>query len=147
MMGDEVSSLLNKRRGLMARRREIKGELTRLSADIAAIDRVMRMLGENYRAEAPNRLPPDRPTAAGNPFRAGEMVVAMLNAMRQAGKPVTSAECARAMLAQSGHATDEGTLLTVTSRVSALLSQRVQSGHVERAGNGEGRQLPWRIAV
>ena len=146
-MGAEVGSLLEKRRELMARRRSLKGELTRIAADIAAIDRVMRMVDEDYRPEPPNRLPSGRPTAAGNPFKAGEMVVAMLDALRTVGRPVRSTECAEAMLSKVGHPADDATLAGVANRVSAVLAQKVQSGQVERAGNGTGRQVLWRIAA
>jgi len=43
-----LSEILEKGSGLIARRRELKGELTRLAADISAIDRVTRMLDPGY---------------------------------------------------------------------------------------------------
>lgn len=142
----EIGGLLEKRRELMEGRRRLKGELTRIAADIAAIDRVMRMVDEEYRPEPSNRLTSGRPTAAGNPFKAGEMVVAMLDASRTAGRPVTSVECAGEMLAKAGHAADDATLAGVANRVSALLAQKVQSGQVERAGQANGRQVLWKVA-
>jgi hypothetical protein len=62
-------------------------------------------------------------------------------------KPVTSVECAEALLASGGSEADANTLAAVSNRVSALLAQKVASGLVERAGNGHGRQVLWRIAA
>ncbi len=146
-MADKVDGLLAKRREFITRRRTLKGELTGLAADISAIDRVLGMLDPDYRPEAPVRSVQIRPAAAGNPFPRGGMVVAMLNALRKMAKPVTSVECAEAMLASGGFDADADTLAAIANRVSALLAQKAASGQVERAGNGQGRQLLWRIAT
>lgn len=140
-----MDGLMAKRRECMARRRELKGELTRLTADIAAIDRVFRMVDSTYRPEAPVRAVTAQPRSACNPFPPGKMAPAMLGALRRLDKPVTSMECAAAMLSDSGFASDD-TLATVANRVSALLSQKSASGQVERAGNGHGRQMLWQVA-
>ena len=146
-MADKVDELLAKRRELVARRRTLKGELTGLAADISAIDRVLGMLDASYRPEAPIRSVRTHSTTASNPFPQGGMVPAMLDALRKMAKPVTSVECAEAMLASGGFEADADTLAAVSNRVSALLAQKVASGQVERAGNGHGRQVLWRIAA
>lgn len=142
---DAMDGLLAKRRECMARRRELKGELTRLTADIAAIDRVFRMVDSTYHPEAPVRAVTAQPRSACNPFRPGKMAPAMLDVLRRLDRPVTSMECAAAMLTDGGFASDDDTLATVANRVSALLSQKSASGQVERAGNGHGRQVLWQV--
>ena len=75
------------------------------------------------------------------------MMTAMLDALRKLAKPVTSSECAEEMLVSGGFEADADTLAAVANRVSALLAQKTTNGQVERAGNGHGRKLLWRIAV
>ena len=145
-MAGSMDELLEKRRELIARRRQLKGELTRLAADISAIDRVFRIVEPDYRPEIPDKTPTSRPTSARNPFPPGKMTVAMLEAMRLLDRPVTSAECAEAMLANGGFDVDGETMATVANRVSALLGQKAGGGQIERAGHGDGRQVLWRVA-
>ena len=144
-MAGSMDRLLEKRRELMARRRQLKGELTRLGADVADIDRVFRMVEPDYRPETPDKTSPNRHASAKNPFPPGKMTVAMLEALRLLDRPVTSAECATAMLANGGFDVDGETTATVVNRVSALLGQKAGEGQIERAGHGEGRQVLWRI--
>lgn len=138
--------LIGKRRELVARRRELKSELTRLAGDITALDRVLRILEPEYRPEA--LLKPSRPSRGGlpSPFAKGEMAAAALNALRSFDRPASSSECASAMLAERGILADEKILLQVTNSVSALLAQKAERGLVARAGNGQGRQVLWRVA-
>ena len=51
-MASMLSEILAGTPGLVARRRELKGELTRLAADISAIDRVTRMLDPDHQPKA-----------------------------------------------------------------------------------------------
>lgn len=146
-MAGQMDALLEKRREIMDRRRQLKGELTRLGADLAAIDRVFRIIDPGYRSDAPNMTSKNRPANSKNPFPSGKMTSAMLEAMRLLDRPVTSAECATAMLADNSFEVDGETLATVVNRVSALLGQKAATGQIERAGYGEGRQVLWRIAV
>lgn len=145
-MAGSMDGLLEKRRELMSRRRQLKGELTRLAADVAAIDRVFRMMDPDYRPEAPEKTFPDRHTSAKNPFQPGKMTVAMLEALRLLDRPVTSAECATAMLSNGGFDVDGETMAVVVNRVSALLGQKAGGGQIERVGHGDGRQVLWQVA-
>ena len=115
-----------------------------LAADIAAIDRVARMVDPDYR---PETAPRGRQVkGAKHPFAPGEMVGAALSALRSLARPASSGECARTMLSARGASIDDEVLVTLTNRVSALLAQKADSGQVLRAGNGDGRQVLWAIA-
>lgn len=138
-----LSEILEKRAGLVARRRELKGELTRLAADISAIDRVTRMLDPDYLPKAD----PSRRQAASGLHPRGELTVAALETLRRIGRPATSAECGVAILEAKGQANDPELLGQVVNRVSAIFSQKAEAGQVRRAENGEGRQLLWEIAA
>lgn len=142
-MSSASEELQERRRERVDRCRELKAELTRLKREIGALDEVLLMLDPSYRAEAarPNRRGP--PTAM--PFQRGEMPAAALEALRTIGRPASSAECARAMLAAKGIADDEPLQAQVAARVTALLSQKATVGQVRRAGNGDGRQVLWQI--
>ena len=136
--------MIGKRGELVARRRELKGELTRLAGDITAIDRVLRILDADYWPEAALRSGRSLRGGPPNPFARGEMVSATLDALRSLDRPVTSSECASAMLAKRGILADEKVLAQVNNSVSALLAQKAERGLVARAGNGQGRQVLWK---
>jgi len=144
-MDGTIDGLLQRRTELVARRRKLKGELTQLAADTTAIDRVIRMIDPDYKFEQPTRVPATHSGGAGiNPFPAGQMVPAALEALRKLDRPVTSSECAEAMLEALGIPDDDSVLTSVTNRVSALLSQKAESGQVMRSGVN-GRQVLWEI--
>jgi hypothetical protein len=141
-----IDDLQRRRVEFVARRRVLKGELTKLAADIAAIDRVARMVDADYRPEIAPRGRPPKTEGAKHPFAPGEMVGAALSALRSLDRPASSAECAQAMLSALGGTMDEEVLVTLTNRVSALLAQKADGGQVLRAGHGNGRQVLWAIA-
>lgn len=138
-----MTEILEKRSGLVARRRELKGELTRLAADICAIDRVTRMLDPDHHPKAD----PSRRQAVTGLYPRGELTAAALATLRRIGRPATSVECGTAILEAKGRTANPGLLGQVVNRVSAIFSQKAEVGQVRRAGNGEGRQLLWEIAA
>ena len=142
-MASVLTEILEKRSGLVARRRELKGELTRLAADISAIDRVTRMLDPDHQPKAD----PCRRQAVTGLYPRGELTVAALETLRRIGRPATSVECGTAILEAKGRTADPELLGQVVNRVSAIFSQKADAGQVRRAGNGEGRQLLWEIAA
>lgn len=139
-MSSVLLEILEKRSVLVARRRELKGELTWLAADISAIDRVTRMLHPDH----PSKADPSRRQAASGLYPRGELAVAALETLRRIGRPATSAECGAAILEAKGRTDDPDLLGQVVNRVSAIFSQKAEAGQVRRAGNGEGRQLLWK---
>ena len=143
-MSGTASALLAKRNELVARRRDLKGDLTKLARDIAALDRVMALLEPSYQAEAPR---PNRARGRGgpSPFGHGEMTSAALFALRELGTATTS-ECAAAMLAAKGLAEDEPSRSRLASKVAAVFGQKEAAGQLRRAANGDGRQVRWEVA-
>lgn len=143
-MVSATDELLGRRCDLVAQRRDLKARLTGLAQDIAALDKVLRILDPAYSPEAgrTNR----RGAAVENPFGHGEMTAAALAALRGFGRPATSAECARAMLSANGANDDGATQAQIASRVTAVFSQKAAPGQVRRAGNGDGRQALWETA-
>ena len=89
----------------------------------------------------------NRHSSARNPFPPGKMTVAMLEAMRMLDRPVTSAECATAMLTNGGFDVDGGNHGHGRQpRVGPARASKAGGGQIERAGHGEGRQVLWRVA-
>ena len=143
-MADATIELTEKRRELVARRREIKSELTKLARDVAAIDRVLAMLEPGYQPEGDR---PNRPrTAAGRgPFKQGEMTSAALSALREFGRPASTVECAEAMLEAKGMAGDEAAKARLASKVATVFAQKAAAGKLHRIANGDGRKVLWHI--
>jgi hypothetical protein len=142
-MSAVLDEILEKRNGLVARKRELKTELTRLAADISAIDRVVLMLDPGHEA----RVPPVHRQKQSGLYPRGELTIAALETLRKFGRPATSAECGAAILEARGQTPEPDMLAQLVNRVSAVFSQKVEAGQVRRAGNAEGRQLLWEIAA
>ena len=143
-MSAAKSELVDCRHGLVAQRRELKAELTKLAQGIAALDKVLLMLDPNYKPEAgyANR----RGTAGGSPFSHGETTTLALAALRDIGRPATATECAQAMLTSKGVPADEAVQERIASRVVALFAHKADAGQVRRVGTNGGRHVLWEIA-
>ena len=144
-MDDSIlEALAEKRRACIARRVALKGELTRLASDIAAIDRVMQMINPDLAAPAVEK--PARGASGDGMFGPGGTTAAALDALRRLGR-ATSADCAAAMLVAQGIEADPKLTVKLASRVSAICAQKAAVGQVRRCGNGDGRQVIWESAA
>jgi hypothetical protein len=134
--------LVRKRREIIARRRDLKAELTKLARDVAAVDRVLVMLDPDYRPERSHTNV--RRISQPSPFGFGEMTEAALDALRRLGRPVSAAECAKAML-EAKQISDAQVVLKLTSKVAAVFAQKATLGQLRRSSNGDGRHVLWEI--
>ena len=130
---------------MVARRRALKAEMTKLASDITAIDRVMTMLDPAYVPEA-NRANRTRSKGGSKLFGWGEMTPAALEALRLVGKPATSVEVAAAMMVKKGVSPDDDAQVELAGKVTSAFIAKAASGQIRRVGNGDGRQVTWEIA-
>ena len=133
--------LTAKRRALVDRRRALKAELTGLARDIPALDHVLRMVDPEYRPEAPR---PNKSRPGKLPFAHGEMTTVALDTLRRIGRPVSAADCARALMEDRN--LSDNLHQPIANRFSALFAQKAASGQVRRVANGDGHHVKWEIA-
>ena len=136
-----AEDLVQKRRSLMDRRRELKAELTGLARDISALDHVLRMMDPQYRSEAPKS---NKGRSGKLPNAHGEITTVALETLRRIGQPISAADCARAVLEARKLPDDFQPQMAV--KLSVLFAQKAASGQLRRVVNGDGRHVKWEIA-
>lgn len=137
-----VSGLIAKRAELAGRIEATQMDLRRLVIDLDSLDATIRLFAPDIDLDEirPKPLP-----ARNHAFR-GEMSRTVLNALRQARKPLPAYEIALLFMASRGLATADKPLLRVIhKRVGACLRNYRGKGLV-RAIEGPGRTVLWEIA-
>ena len=127
-----VAGLIEKRRFLVA----TSGD----PADLAALDRVLRLFGAELDARALRqmRLPPPHKAAKG------EVQRLVLDTIREAGRPVTSAEVAARYCERRGVPVELRD--AIRSRVISRLTKMRQGGTVAKVVIG-GRYRGWTLPI
>ena len=129
-----VSGLLTKRAESLGEALRLRDQLLIVEGDIAALDRILAMLGYGGELEA---VTPRQFYDA--PFARGQTMRAILDAMREVGEPMLArqiAERAAPKLAKAGEETPH--VDTVLSRVTKALMRLKRDGTVTKAGDGTG---------
>jgi hypothetical protein len=136
-----ISSLSRKRAEIAGEIEAATARVAQLRADLAHLDAAIRIMDPD--AE-PELIPAKRTNAKGcDWFGRGELARMVLDALREAARPLSSTEIARAVLAAKGvEPGDVAALRRVEPMVRMGLVRR-EGGNVERAG--EGRGAGWRI--
>jgi hypothetical protein len=135
-------------RGLLAKRVELchqAQELRRLqataSSEIAAIDRVLSLLGfeADYDALMPKNV-------GKKQHKRGEIGRKVSSILRTATEPVTSRQIALQIAQQRGdNPNDHAHMVKLTNNVSRVLGGMRKQGRVVSEGSGNGVQL-WRLS-
>lgn len=136
-----ISSLSRKRAEVAGEIETAVARVAQLRADLAHLDAAIRIMDPNAEPELiPVKLP--RPKGC-DWFGRGELARMVLDVLREAARPLSSTEIARAVLAAKGmEPGDVAALRRVESMVRMGLIRR-EGGSVERAG--EGRGAGWRV--
>ncbi len=112
-------------------------DMNRLAADVAAIDRVLRLFDPNLRVEEIKALAFYKPEGWAEPGQVNRLV---LDVLRRAGEPVTAAYIVEAVSSDLG-----GSELRNKRRVAKVLGRLRERGLVRSAGSN-GLPLLWEIA-
>lgn len=131
--------------GLLATRSKMFNEAERLAEriaeirnDISAVDRVLRAIGCN--CDFDKIMPHQKVTRLFGP---GELMRASLHEIRNADKPISSRDIARAIVEARGEdVADRKYLTEVTRRISKCLGKERNAGRVN-AKEGGGNMLLW----
>lgn len=145
-MSSVANELKLKREALFFDVNEAEARIKVLAADIAAIERVIRVYDPSYVPDGSKKAS-RRKEAVRMPERLAEMnkTEALLEVLREAGTPKTTAECTALMLKREGVSLDPGTLSVFTTRVSASLNGLVKRGRVRHAGSAGRNRHSWMI--
>jgi hypothetical protein len=70
-----------------------------------------------------------------------------LRTLREAGRPITMAECAVASAREVGQEQDDARMGKIGNRFSQVLDQLAKSNRVRRVGKVDGQRHLWEVAI
>lgn len=143
---------------LKRKRAEIGIKIEELRAQIVSMERQQAAFDMVIRTYEPDDSPVGTPRAATRRKRQGVDEVSellkhidrrgfVLRTLREAGRPITTAECAQAFARETGLAEDDARLGQVANRFSQTLDQLAKADRVRRAGKADGYRYLWEVAA
>ena len=143
-----IEELKGKRTAIEAEVLEAEARIKVLREDMAAIDRVIRIYDPSQAPVVP-RPKRTRAVSAALPEALATMnkTAAILDVLREAGRPLSTAECINIIADRHQVELDPATQDKFTTHVSASLSSLVKRGRVRHAGTIEGNKRLWEIAA
>jgi hypothetical protein len=140
-----------KRPEIGARIEAIRIEVTELKRQQSAIDAVIAICEPGYAVSAPRVRRGGRKAAASGPldevFKGIDRRNFVLKTLREAGKPITTADCAAALAREVGLPDGDTRLGQIGNKFSQVLDQLAKSKRVRRAGMIDGHRHLWEIAA
>jgi hypothetical protein len=133
-----LSVLKNRRATLAAEIVQLEQQIRHRKELLVHVDATLQLLDPSISID---EIPAKRLRKRIKLFRQGELGRMILDALRRAEQPLTTAEVATALLQAGGHG--ESARQTVTPRVRGNLSYLMRRGAVHKSGNG--RTTRWYI--
>jgi hypothetical protein len=153
---DIVEDLKRKRAELTERIQAVIREHLALQGQVVALDKVITLYEPDYTPEKAHG-----PRRRGRPRNEGLAPAAEINALlsavnkrqavleilRDADRPLTTAECAAKLAERLGLKDDDPRLGQIANRLSASLDSLTKAERVRHAGMVDGRRVLWEIAA
>lgn len=137
-----INGLLTKRSYVMEALKDAEHSLKEVRADMAALDRSLKLLGF---ADDPQSYMPARKNR--RMFKKGEMLRCAYDVLREADGPLSSREICLKLLSDKGFdLTDKKTVNQVTSRVYKALLREQEAGHLVVCKHLRSGTLLWVMA-
>ncbi|WP_230533213.1 hypothetical protein [Microvirga roseola] len=141
---------------LKRKRTELIGEMEQLALrietikkQVAAIDQVIAIYDPAHRdssaARANQKLARQEAPLPAALVKLNKSA-AILEVLREAGEPLSSADCTNRIVAKHGVAADDPALPRFVTHISAGLSSLVKRERVRQVGTVDGRKNLWEIA-
>lgn len=142
-MAGAVEELFKKRAGLTEQRQTLEQQIKQIDSDVAAIDQVARLFDPSILLTV---APRKRAPAGRSPFSGENLSAIALKTIREAKEPISTAACSAAIAMDKGLGEDDPFVATMSSRISATLSNLEKRGRVRQVGTVDGRKNLWEIA-
>ena len=134
-----LSALKNRRATIASEIVSLERQMRHCKEALVHVDATLRLLDESIDIDAiPNKRPPRRVKL----FRQGELGRMILDALRNADRPLATAEIVTALLEAGGHG--DSARRAVGGRVRGNLAYLERRGKVDKSGNGIGAR--WSLA-
>ncbi|MBB4956047.1 hypothetical protein H4S14_004091 [Agrobacterium vitis] len=144
-----ADELKTKRAEIGERIEVIRKEIAQLERQQAALDAVIAIYEPDYAASAPRSC---RAGRKANPngvlaevFNGIDRRSFVLRTLREAGRPITTSDCAVALAKEVGLPADDARLGQIGNKVSQVLDQLAKANRVRRAGKVDGHRHLWEI--
>ncbi|MGV2121853.1 hypothetical protein ACQZ4R_01950 [Agrobacterium vitis] len=144
-----ADELKTKRAEIGERIEVIRKEIAQLERQQAALDAVIAIYEPDYAASATRSC---RAGRKANPngvlaevFNGIDRRSFVLRTLREAGRPITTSDCAVALAQEVGLPADDARLGQIGNKVSQVLDQLAKANRVRRAGKVDGHRHLWEI--
>jgi hypothetical protein len=138
-----VSALRAKRAEVSGHVADLERKLARHRASLASLDATIRLFAPELN---PDTIPAKRTYRRTRYFAKGELSRRVLDALRKADGPLTTAAIVRAIMADKGFPIDEGALsAAITDMAITVLRRLSKRGTVTKSGTSRNAQ--WALAA
>lgn len=147
-MGFE-EDLKARRAGILADIEELRARVATLEGVLSSFDGVIAFYDPTAAASAPSPSPKPKRTALPLPPQLQRInkTDAVFEALREAGRPITTAECAEAIGTRLGVPGDHPALPRFSSHVSATLNGLAKRDRVRQVRSADGAKRLWEVAA
>ncbi|MCZ7894708.1 hypothetical protein O9X99_23865 [Agrobacterium salinitolerans] len=147
--------LKRKRAALVERLQQIATEQIEIHGLLGALDRVILSYEPDYQpSPTPGSVGHERSRKVkpwSSEVKAAMSGVnkrqAVLEVLREAGEPISVADCAAKFASKLGIPSEPGNLSDIAQRLSAVLTQLTTAGRVRQSGKFDGRKVLWEVAA
>lgn len=149
-MVDVADELKRKSAEIGAEVDDLRKRISTLEQQRAAFDVVIQSYDPDYRPDIPSNSPRSHRKRGGSGdistlFKDIDRRSFTLRTLRQAGRPITTAECAKAFASEIGLGQDDHRMGQIGNRFSQVLDQLAKAGRVRRAGMADGHRHLWEV--
>jgi len=149
-MIDVVDELKRKSVEIGAEIDDLRKRISTLEQQRAAFDVVIQTYEPDYTAASPTttrRKKGDSADGISALFKDFDRRSFTLRTLRQAGRPITTGECALALAREVGLQQDDARMGKIGNRFSQILDQLAKSDRVRRVGKVDGQRHLWEVNV
>lgn len=150
-MVDVADELKRKNAEIGAEIDDLRRRISTLEQQRAAFDVVIRAYEPGYSASTSpsvaRRRKGDGADGITDLFKDFDRRSFTLRTLRQAGRPITTAECALAFAREVGLEQDDARMGKIGNRFSQVLDQLAKADRVRRAGMVDGQRHLWEVAI
>ncbi len=147
--------LKRKRAALAERLQQIATEQIEIQGLMGALDRVILSYEPDYKpSPTPGSASRERSRKvkpSSSEVKAAMSGVnkrqAVLEVLREAGEPISVADCAAKFAVKLGIPNEPENLSDIARRLSAVLTQLTTAGRVRQSGQFDGRKVLWEVAA
>jgi len=146
-----VDELKRKRAEIGTKIEDLRAKIVTLEAQQAAFDVVIQTCKPRYAPAVAARTSRGRKSqevdAVSKLLKDFDRRGFILRTLREAGRPMTTAECAQAFAREAGLAEDDTQLDQIGNRFSQVFDQLSKTNRVRRAGKADGFRHLWEVDI